>query len=331
MSFPIKIKPCANTGNPIRDNCVANTFPGNPPSPFGDPGTCIPTKLSAQACSTNITGCACLIFPEKDQDCRYQLSIIDVYIVNKTDQRLHLSDTTKISTTTSEPSNQPPSSEWIPVPGPPNVIEIGDTQLIRGVVSCIGSCCRLCVEFAVDIAYTIGVAKKKLGTISTTISRTKPADGRGCSTRCFDLTVKDTAFLRQGFGKLCETKPASINPLTQVYRVTGNITRSTQSQYVMRVFGGNVVNGGIGCTGAGRGSCEVDQLCVNEICMKGCTGNSGCPSGQVCSNDVCVSSTDKLPTKKLLIIITVSVTVFILVIGFLYFLITVGKSSKKTS
>nr|QBK91912.1 MAG: hypothetical protein LCPAC304_02530 [Pithovirus LCPAC304] len=259
------------------------------------------------------------------------MSIIDVYIVNKTDQRLHLSDTTKISTTTSEPSNQPPSSEWIPVPGPPNVIEIGDTQLIRGVVSCIGSCCRLCVEFAVDIAYTIGVAKKKLGTISTTISRTKPADGRGCSTRCFDLTVKDTAFLRQGFGKLCETKPASINPLTQVYRVTGNITRSTQSQYVMRVFGGNVVNGGIGCTGAGRGSCEVDQLCVNEICMKGCTGNSGCPSGQVCSNDVCVSSTDKLPTKKLLIIITVSVTVFILVIGFLYFLITVGKSSKKTS
>ena len=323
---------------------------GSPKGLEGDPGTCIPTQVTVLGCFGTLDSCACPI--NTKQDCRYQLSIIDVYINNKTDQRLHLSSCKLLPVTVPSFLEEEEEeedlisafktvvpelvSEWVTNPissdphigPPPNVIEIGDTAFMRAAVSCYQNCCQSKVTFSIELAYTIGVKAKKLGLISATVARIKPPTEGNCKHECQKGNdAKTDVFLKKGFGELMPTIPVSISPPTQVYEVSGKITHS---QFVIKVFGGTVVNGG-GCTGTGRGSCEVDQLCVNEICMKGCTGNSGCPSGQVCSNNLCVSSTDGLPTKKLLIIITVAVTALVLVVGFLYFLLTLSNPSKKTT
>ncbi len=351
------------TLSPCNPTMICNVVPilgkGVPEGLEGDQGTCIPTSGAVMECFGKLSdpSCACPI--DLTQDCRYQLSIIDVYIENKTDQRLHLSSCKLLPVTVQSffeeeeeevrPSafsiaphhSGPPAipeliAEWVtnpisvaPVIGPPpNIIEIGDIAFMRAAVSCYRNCCKTEKTFSVQLDYTIGVKAKKLGLVSVTVVRIKqPATKEKCGLECQNGHLRTEVWLNQGFGSLSKTGP-SITPKTQVYGASGTIT---SSQFVMKVFGGNVVNGGGGCTGSGRGSCEIDQLCVNNMCMKGCTGDSGCPPGQVCSNNLCVSSTDGLPTKKLLIIITVSVTAFVLVIGFLYFLITISKSRKKTS
>lgn len=333
---PISKYPPLNLCNPTM---ICDVVPINVRPPFGglegDPGTCIPSPGAVLGCFGKLANptCACPIFTTPD--CRYQLSIIDVYIENKTDQRLHLSSCTLLPAPplfSKKGGNPILVSKWVINPNsngivgpPPNIIEIGDIAFMRAVVSCFQECCELETTFSIHLEYTIGVKAKNLGLVSVTVARTKQPTKGKCKFECGQGGL-DAVWLKKGFEPLTKTGP-SITPITQVYGVSGNIT---SSQFVMKVVGGNVVNGG-GCTGTGRGSCEIDQLCLNGVCMKGCTGDSGCPSGQVCSNNVCVSSTDGLPTKKLLIIITVSVTAFVLVIGFLYFLISISKSRKKTS
>lgn len=310
-----------------------------------DPGTCIPSKAAVQVCTTNFENCACPL--ESRTDCRIRASIIDIYIRNMSDQRLHIvKDKTGISTTpSSEELNDtiandeeedefnfggkkidPLEAKWIsPEFSPPNVIDTNETVLLRGVVVCIQKCCRSQVIFKVDLGYTIGIPSKKLGEISASISRTKEQQNRDCIDKC--ILSRNRLLLTEGFGPMVLTETATIRPPSQIYSAIGNLQENT-SQYVITVRGGGS-HGGTGCTS--NTQCPGIEQCVMGVCTGGgCTGGS-CPAGQTCVSGVCKRSGDGLSEKELIIIITVSIASVVIVFIFLYFLLSLSESGKKAS
>lgn len=319
--------------SPVNDICAQAQIDGDR---FGDPGACIPTLTTVKECSTDFDACACDIVDVSG--CRVRLSVIDVYMTNQTNERLHIvQDQTQIGTVSSDEDDSdeddvafgdkkfaPLVSDWISSEfSPPNVIESGETVLMRGVVFCNGKCCRSQVTFNVKLAYTIGLESKNLGEISASVSRVKDKESSGCSGDCKNVVEEITFELKRGFGDLLITSPAQINPPSQTYNVT---SFSKGSQYRINVSGGG---GGTGCSG--NNVCPGNEICVQGICTgRGCGDGAMCPSGQKCVNNVCVKDNDTIDTSSIIIIVVVSVVALIIVLGFMYFLLHVNNNNKNS-
>jgi len=307
---------------------------------LGNAGTCIPSSAQVFFCSKELDNCICPIqkFPDKrdERNCQWQWSIIDIYIINNTDQKLHLVSkgadiNLKINDTSDEvseeitflrdPSIPPPFMVgWISPP--PNTIDICETVLIRGSASCILNCCRSDVTLQIDIAYDIGVGDT-VPRLNFSTCRNKP---KGFKDPCFGDFVTDCQIPFKAV-EFCGTP--TINPTTSIYSV---VPRTSASQAVLSIVGGS-----IGCTGTtpvgctGDKGCPDNERCVDFKCVSrtgttGCNSNLDCPGKEICRSGICVKSTDD--NKQFIILVSVSVVVVIVVFGFLFFLVSLRRSKK---
>ena len=305
----------------------------------GNAGTCIPSSGQVLFCSKNLDNCICPIqkFPDKRdaRNCQWQWSIIDIYIINNTDKKLHLvSKNTdinlKINDTSDEvseeitlrdgPSVPPPFMVgW--VSPPPKTIDICETVLIRGSTSCINNCCRSDVTLQIDIAYDIGVGDN-VPRLNFSVCRNKPKERK---IGCFNFTDCEIPFKAVEF---CGTP--TINPTTSIYSV---VQRQNASQAVLSVVGGS-----IGCTGTtpvgctGDKGCPDNERCVDGKCVSrtgttGCNGNLNCPGKEICMSGICVKSTNG-DNRQFIILVSVSAVVVIVIFGFLFFLVSLRRSKK---
>lgn len=305
------------------------------------PGVCIPNKASILACSKNLFKCACSLEPTDCFDtrgCFYQLQIIDIYIVNNTNQQLHLKDSKidLIVNDLGEESEEDLEQQEVIESGlpsdfmvgwvssafaPPKVVDIGETVLVRGAVSCVLNCCQSDVTFQIRLAYNIGIPSKNLGILNASVCRNKPKESKDSVKDCIS-----SSFICSGegckihFGKLeqCSGTTIGISPPSEVYSVEPNINNT---QLTLSLTGGKSNNE---CNN--KKDCPNGEKCFKNKCIsaKGCVEGE-CDAGFVCTDGVCVRKSNDNTNKNLAIAISVGVISVVLVFTFLFYLSDLGK------
>jgi len=307
------------------------------------PGVCIPNKASILACSKNLFKCACSLEPTDCFDtrgCFYQLQIIDIYIVNNTNQQLHLKDSKidLIVNDLGEESEEDLEQQEVIESGlpsdfmvgwvssafaPPKVVDIGETVLVRGAVSCVLNCCQSDVTFQIRLAYNIGIPSKNLGILNASVCRNKPKESKDSVKDCIS-----SSFICSGegckihFGKLeqCPGTTIGISPPSEVYSVEPNINNT---QLTLLVTGGK----SDGC--GNKKECPNGKQCFKNRCISatGCVEGS-CEEGFVCTDGICVRKSSDNISRKTAIIIAVSAVSVIIVFAFLFYLADLSKKRK---
>jgi len=338
--------------------CAVST---SSPQKFGDKGTCIPSSAQVLFCSLELDNCICPIRTVDTSDpfktCKYQLSIIDIYIVNKTDQKLHLvskdtniklkvDDASVLGCTATLPTD-PNFGNFLVgwIASPPNTIDICDTILIRGAVGCASyqpflqqrtSCCKSDVTLQIDAVYNIGVGDDA-PRLTFSTCRNKPRESDDSICQCQDLGLiprnLNAVACKTPFGAVdfCGGTP-TINPTTSIYSV---VSRINASQAVLSVVGGSMGCTGttpVGCTG--DKGCPDNERCVDFKCVSrtgttGCSGNVDCPGKEICVSNICVKSSED--NRQFIILVSVSAVVVIVIFGFLFFLLSLSRSKKKAT
>jgi len=324
---------------------------------FGEKGTCIPSKNQVFFCSKELNNCVCPIRTPVDnpiENCKYQLAIIDIYIVNNTDQKLHLVnkdtniklkvDNASVLRCDSVLPRDPKFGNFLVgwIASPPNTIDICDTILIRGAVSCISyepndifptkiSCCKSDVTLQIDASYNIGVGDNA-PRLTFSACRNKPQESDESICQCLTLPLKTGSVgCKTPFGRVTFCGIPTINPTTSIYSV---VPRTNASQAVLSVVGGSM-----GCTGSTPAGCTgdkgcpdnercVDGKCVSRTGTTGCNSNLDCPGKEICTSGICVKSTNG-DNRQFIILISVSAVVVIVIFGFLFFLLSLSRSKKK--
>lgn len=324
-------------------DCIATDL-CTPQKPFSQnyyEGTCIPNKANVLACAQDLSKCVCSTVPrpcEKiNPECAWQIQIMDIYIVNNTDQQLHLKDSNIGLEVTEEPGPEEDAELGVRNPvgdflvgwidstfQPPKVIDIGDTVLIRGATQCTDKCCRSNVVFKIDVLYSIGEESKGLGSLSASLCRTKPKETKRSVDDCKVLLSCGLGFgCKVPFGVIrsCPGTSIEVTPVTSIYSANPRIT---ESQVVIEVDGGTTG----GCSS--RKDCPDGQRCVSGRCISstgatGCSNNTDCKEGLVCKDGFCERENNNGFSRQTAIIVAVSVTVVIIVYAFLFFLADLSK------
>lgn len=258
----------------------------------GQPGTCVPSGTMVLECTRALgVGCGCDI--PTDRTCaREHVVIMDIYIVNSTDQTLHLLKKEGVSNQVLNPEGNKAvkaSSGWVaPQFSPPQTIGSQDTVFIRAYAY---DPTRNKDTFQVTLQYSIGLEEKDNGILIIPICRNKPltADDQDRE-RCFGLI------------KLCSDTEITITPPSAIYSLKIDYISETNSQVVVEI---------IQATPSGPTGC-----------------NPTCKPGEKCENGKCVKENNGGIPESTIIIITVSVLVIFIVIAFIFFLLNIHSKEK---